>query len=99
MFRVFPGELLGPAAIFLTCLLSLSCFCAVSGAAFVAGSRFYAQEHASSTSAAINSMYLLEAVGSALGGVLASLVFLRCLNSLQKRVPFERAEFDGGRSP
>ena len=83
VFRVFPGELLGPAAIFLTCLLSLSCFCAVSGAAFVAGSRFYAQEHASSTLTAINSMYLLEAVGSALGGVLSILVFLRCLNSLQ----------------
>ncbi len=83
VFRAFPGELLGPAAIFLTCLFSLSCFCAVSGAAFVAGSRFYAREHASSTSVAINSMYLLEAAGSALGGVLASLVFLRCLNSLQ----------------
>ena len=83
LFHAFPGELLGPAPIFLACLISLSCFCAVSGCAFVAGGRFLARESGSSAPVAVNSVYLLEAAGSALGGVLASLVFLRSLNSLQ----------------
>ncbi len=83
VFHALPGELLGPTPIFLTCLLTLSCFCAVSGWMFVAGSRFHAQEFGSSLSAAVNSVYLLEAAGSALGGVLASVVLLRSLNSLQ----------------
>jgi len=83
IFHAFPGELLGPAPIFLTCLLTLSCFCAVSGWAFVAGGRLHAHESGSTTPVAVNSVYLLEAVGSALGGVLASLLFLRFLDSMQ----------------
>jgi spermidine synthase len=83
VFHALPGEVLGPAPIFLTCLFTLSCFCSVSGWAFVAGSRFHARESGSSTSVAVNSVYLLEAAGSALGGILASLVLLRSLNSLQ----------------
>ena len=81
--HALPGELLGPWPIFLTCLLTLSCFCAVSGWVFVAGSRFHVHESGSSTSVAVNSVYLLEAAGSALGGILASLILLRSLNSLQ----------------
>ena len=83
VFHALPGELLGPAPIFLTCLITLSCFCAVSGWAFVAGTRFHARECSSSAPVAVNSVYLLEAVGSALGGILASVVFLCSLNSLQ----------------
>lgn len=82
-FHALPGELLGPTPIFLTCLVTLSCFCAVSGWAFVAGSRFHAHESGSSAPVAVNSVYLLEAAGSALGGILASLLLLRSLNSLQ----------------
>jgi spermidine synthase len=82
-FRALPGELLGPTPIFLTCLVALVCFCIVSGWAFVAGSRFHAHESGSSAPVAVNSVYLLEAAGSALGGILASLIFLRFLNSLQ----------------
>ena len=83
LFHALPGELLGPAPIFLACLITLSCFCAVSGWAFVGGSRFHARESGSSTAVAVNSVYLLEAAGSALGGILVSLVFLGALNSLQ----------------
>lgn len=83
VFHALPGELLGPTPIFLTCLFTLSCFCAFSGCAFVAGSRFHAHESGSSTPVAVNSVYLLEAAGSALGGILASLVLLRYLDSLQ----------------
>ena len=83
VFHALPGELLGPTPIFLTCFCTLSCFCAVSGCVFVAGSRFHAKESGSSTPVAVNSVYLLEAAGSALGGILASLVLLRSFNSLQ----------------
>jgi spermidine synthase len=82
-FHAFPGEILGPAPIFLTCLFTLGCFCSISGWAFVAGSRLHARQCGSSTPVAVNSVYLLEAAGSACGGILASLVFLRSLNSLQ----------------
>ena len=81
--HALPGELLGPWPIFLTCLLTLSCFCAASGWVFVAGSRLHVHESGSSTSVAVNSVYLLEAAGSALGGILAGLILLRSLNSLQ----------------
>jgi len=83
VFHAYPGEVLGPAPIFLACVVTLSCFCAVSGWAFVAGSRLHAHESGSSTPVAVNSVYLLEAAGSALGGLLVSVVFLRSLNSLQ----------------
>jgi spermidine synthase len=83
LFHAFPGELLGPAPIFLACLLTLSCFCAVSGWAFVAGSRFHEYACGSMTPVAVNSVYLFEAAGSALGGILVSLLFVCSLNSLQ----------------
>jgi spermidine synthase len=83
LFHAMPGELLGPTPILLVCLLTLSGFCAASGWAFVAGTRFYEHEVGSSTPAALNSVYLLEAAGSALGGILTSLILLRFLNPLQ----------------
>jgi len=83
LFHALPGELLGPIAISLICFFTLSCFCAASGWMFVAGVRFHATESADSASVAVNSVYLLEAAGSALGGILASLVLLRLLNALQ----------------
>jgi len=83
VFHAFPGEVLGPAPILVTCLVTLSCFCAISGWTFVAGSRLLAQQSGTSTARAVNSMYLLEAAGSALGGILASVFLLRLLDSLQ----------------
>ncbi len=83
VFHAYSGEVLGPAPILLISLFTLSCFCVVSGWAFVAGSRLHECEADSSTTVAVNSMYLLEAAGSALGGILASLLFLRVLDSLQ----------------
>lgn len=83
LFHAVPGELLGPSQTLVTCLLALSAFCAVIGCIFVAGSRLRASEPGVVAAVAVNSVYLLEAVGSAVGGVLASLVLLRSLNSLQ----------------
>ena len=83
VFHAFPGEVLGPVPIFVTCLITLSFFCTVSGWAFVAGGRFHAHESGSSPLAAVNSVYLLEAVGAALGGILVSLMLFCSLNSVQ----------------
>ena len=83
ILRAVPGEVLGPAPMLLTSLVTLSCFCAVSGCLFVAGSRLHARELSSSSAWATGSVYLLEAAGSALGGILASLMLIRWLNSIQ----------------
>lgn len=83
VLRAIPGEILGPAPMLLTSLLTLSCFCAVSGCLFAAGSRLYAQQGESSRPVATSSVYLLEAAGSALGGILASLVLTRYFTSMQ----------------
>jgi spermidine synthase len=82
-FQTVPGELVGPVPMLLTSLACLSLFCVVSGALFVVATRMYEQECAVSARVATSSAYLLEAAGSALGGILASIVLLRFLESFQ----------------
>jgi spermidine synthase len=82
-FRAVPGEILGPEQMLITCLVVLSCFCAASGCLFVAGSRLYEHQSRSSSTLATGAVYLLEAAGSALGGILASLILIRYLSSMQ----------------
>jgi spermidine synthase len=78
-----PGEILGPGPMFLTSFAALSAFCVISGALFAAGGRLYAVERTSTTATATSSVYLLEAVGAAVGGVLASIVLIRTLSPLE----------------
>ena len=82
-FESVPGELLGPVPMLLTSFACLSVFCAASGALFVAATRMGEAEGAISERAAVGRAYLLEAAGSALGGVLASVLFVRILESFQ----------------
>ena len=82
-FQAVPGELIGPVPMLLTSLACLSVFCILSGCLFAVAARMYQQEHAVSGRVATSSAYLLEAAGSALGGILASLVLLRFLESFQ----------------
>ncbi len=82
-FQTVPGELIGPVPMLLTSLACLSLFCLVAGALFVVATRMYEQECAGSARAATRSAYLLEAAGSAFGGILASIVLLRFLASFQ----------------
>ncbi len=82
-FQTVPGELVGPIPMLLTCLACLSVFCVLSGCLFVVAARMYEQECAVSARLAASSTYLLEAAGSALGGILASLVLLRFCDSFQ----------------
>jgi spermidine synthase len=83
MFQSVPGEILGPAPMFLTSFTTLSLFCLVSGGLFAAGSRLCADAARTSTAAAASSVYLLEAAGSGLGGILASLFLIRYCTSFE----------------
>jgi len=82
-FQTVPGELVGPVPMMLTSLVCLSLFCAVAGALFVVATRMYEQQVAVSARVATSSAYLLEAAGSGVGGILASIVLLRFLGSFQ----------------
>ncbi len=82
-FQTVPGELVGPVPMLFTSLGCLSLFCVVSGALFVVATRMYEQECAVAARVAASSAYLLEAAGSGLGGILASIVLLRFLGSFQ----------------
>ncbi|MEJ2720066.1 MAG: fused MFS/spermidine synthase [bacterium] len=83
VFHVTPGEVLGPGPMLITSVVTLSVFCVVSGALFAAGSRFYAAERRASTTIATGSVYLLEAAGSAAGGVVSSLILIRLLPTFE----------------
>lgn len=83
LFHPVPGEVLGPGTMLLTSFLALSIFCAVSGGLFTMGSRLYAHEAPAPTATATGMMYLLEAAGSGLGGILASLLLIRFLGPFQ----------------
>ena len=74
-----PGESLGPGPMLLGSLAMLSLFCMLSGSLFAVGSRLYGDDVATST----GSVYLLEAMGSAAGGILAGLVLVRSVAPLE----------------
>jgi len=82
-FQTVPGELVGPLPMLLASLVCLSVFCIVSGALFAAAARAVETERAVPARAAVGSAYLLEAAGSGLGGILASLLLLRFLDPFQ----------------
>ena len=83
VFQSVAGETLGPAPMFLTSFTTLSVFCLLSGGLFAAGSRLCGDETRTSTGSAASSVYLLEAAGSGLGGILASLVLIRYFTSFE----------------
>lgn len=85
LLQPIPGEVAGPGVMLATSLAALAPFCVMSGALFAAGSRVYAADTGASTSLATGSVYLLEAAGSGVGGLLVSLFLVRWLN------PFEIA--------
>jgi len=83
VFITVPGEMLGPWPMLLTALVVLCPFCVFSGGAFSVGSRLVAQETTSSSASATGSVYLLEAIGAGIGGLLASLVLALHFTSFQ----------------
>ncbi len=83
VFGLTPGELPGPGPMLLISLVSLSLFCLISGWLFAAGSRAWIARARSTADEATGSVYLLEAVGSAVGGALASLFLIRLLSPME----------------
>ena len=83
LLATVPGELVGPVPMLLTSLACLSVFCAASGALFVAAARMAEAEGSRSAQVAASTAYLLEAAGSALGGILASVVLVRVFEGFQ----------------
>ena len=83
LFQAVPGELLGPLPMILTSVACLSVFCATSGALFVAAVRLVAVERGLSAGEAAGAGYLFEAGGSALGGIIASLLLVRFCEAFQ----------------
>ena len=83
MLQPVPGELVGPVPMILVSLACLSLFCMVSGALFVAAACMVEEECTIPSRRAAGLAYLLEAAGSGVGGILASLVLLRWLDSFQ----------------
>jgi len=82
-FHPTPGQILGPWPMFLTSIVVLSVFCLASGLLFAAGSHAYARSAGAPTGRASSSVYLLEAIGSGCGGLLASLLLIRHLDAFQ----------------
>jgi len=83
LFQTVPGELVGPVPTILASLVCLSLFCVVAGALFAVAIRMYEQERIVTARLAASSAYMFEAVGSGLGGIAASIVLLRFLESFQ----------------
>ncbi|MGO9776212.1 MAG: fused MFS/spermidine synthase [Terracidiphilus sp.] len=83
LFQTVPGELVGPLPVLLASLICMSLFCVIAGALFVAAARMMSIESAVDARRASSSAYLLEAAGSAMGGIIASLILLRSLSPFQ----------------
>ena len=87
IFQTVPGELAGPLPMLLTTLACLSVYCVLTGALFVVAARMLAgvgqRADVEGAHSAVGRAYLLEAAGSALGGVLASVLLLRFYESFQ----------------
>ena len=83
LLQTVPGEVLGPGTMLLTSVGALGPLCILSGALFTAGSRICATAAATGAGQATGSVYLWEAVGSAVGGAAAGLILVQNLNSLE----------------
>jgi len=82
IFLELPGQLAGPAPL-LASLVAPSLFCVAAGALFVVAARMYAYACGVDARTASSSAYLLETLGSTVGGVAASLLLLRFLGPFQ----------------
>jgi spermidine synthase len=82
LLQTVPGEVLGPGAMLLTSFCVLGPLCILSGALFSVGSRVYQTAAGASAGESTGSVYLWEAVGSSGGGVVAGLILIRHLSSL-----------------
>ncbi len=85
IFQVAAGQVLGFGPMFATASIALGVFCPFSGWSFPAASRVLQQASGSPIRTVTTSVYILEALGSAAGGAVASTMLVRWLE------PFEIA--------
>jgi len=86
LLHAMPGEVLGPGPMLLTAVAVLAPLCLLSGGLFAVGSTVYAAAcamPADRVAGAAGAVYLFEATGSAVGGMLAGLVLIRFFGSLE----------------
>ena len=83
LLQAVPGEVLGPGLVLLTSLGILAIFCMLSGSLFTVASALYAAESVTPTGQATGSVYLWEALGSAVGGILAGVLLIRYLGPIE----------------
>ena len=81
--QTVPGELIGPIPLALVVFASMSVFCVLSGCLFALAAQMYRQSRNLPGHLAISYAYLLETAGSALGGILTSILLLRFFGSFQ----------------
>jgi spermidine synthase len=82
-FQSAPGEILGILSILFDSIIILAPFCLISGAFFSVGCFYLKQISADNLANATGTVYLLEAVGSGVGGILASFILLQNFSSIQ----------------
>lgn len=82
-FQSVPGELISPASVARTLPVCLCPYCVCAGALFVVAARMYGQERSVSSPVAASWAYLFEALGSCIGGIVASTLLLRVLEPFQ----------------
>jgi spermidine synthase len=80
-----PGEVLGFLPIFLVSFLALAPFCLLSGGLFPLGSEM-AQKEGEERAALLGKVYLLEAIGSSVGGLLFNYLLIHLLTPLQTTI-------------
>jgi spermidine synthase len=83
LFQTVPGELVGPLPVLLVSFACLSLFCMSAGALFVIAARMICNEDHPDARQAISRAYLLEAAGSAAGGIIVSLILLPIFSPFQ----------------
>lgn len=81
--QTVPGELLGPVATAFISFASLSVFCALSGSLFALSAAWYRQYRAFPEPMGSSYAYVFETAGSALGGILTSILLLPFFGSFQ----------------
>lgn len=76
--NIAPGEISGIYSILISSIISLAPFCLITGLLFsVCSSLFYKNSKTGDESFSVGHIYLLEALGSAVSGVLASFIMLK----------------------
>lgn len=80
--RSTPTELLGLAAMLLVTFIALSLFCLISGGLYAVASRFHLHLTNQSLATSMGYVYLMEALGAALAGLLLTLLLIEYVAGL-----------------